>query len=211
MIDTRQRIGIGIAVGLAVAALAAVLFVPGIGCGNKDVKNIHGQANKRAVTRHKYDSLTQYLEQQRKIARAKKAKQDAADNAATKSAKSPRQLTTYRTSVAMGVWQRFIWSPSKRADNNTLTSGKRAIALKAVVSLNRRLELVIASAKDARLTSIANAASAARHDLGEVTATLSSMSFDPKIMASENALMNTLMTKARKSGLKVMPSVPGSL
>ena len=211
MTDKRQRIGIGVALALAVGALAAVLFVPGIGCGSQGVKNIHSQANKRAISRHKYDSLTQYLDAKRKQARAQKEKQAAADNAATRSSKTPRQLATYRTSVAMGVWQRFIWSPSKHTSNNTFTAGKRSIAQKAVVSLNRRLGLVASSAKSAHLTSVASAADAARHELGEVTATLSGKSFDPAVLARENDLMNALMAKARKYGLKVMPTVPSSL
>lgn len=211
MTDKRQRVGIGVALGLAVAALAAVLFVPGIGCGSKDVKNIHGQANKRAVSRHRYDSLTQYLDTQRKIAREKKAKQDAADNAAAAKAKTPRQLATYRTSVAMGTWQRFIWSPAKRASDASLSAGKRDLARKAAVSLNRRLELVVSSAEKARLGAVASAARDARHNIGEVTATLAGETFDLKILSKQNDLMNTLMAKARKAGLKAMPSVPSSL
>jgi gas vesicle protein len=206
MTEKRQRISLGIAVGLAVAALAAVLFVPGIGCGSKDVKNIHGQANLRAASRHKYDKLTQFLDGKRKQIRAQKAKTTAAT---TK--KSPRELTAYRTGVAAGTWQRYIWTPAKHAANGTLTAGKLKIAQKAAVSLNHRLELLQASASQANLGQVATAAAAARTDIGAVQATLAAKSFDPKVLGKEDQLIKQLTATARKAGLKVMLQVPPHL
>ena len=205
MTDKRQRLGLGIAIGLAVTALAAVLFVPGIGCGSKNIKNIHGQANQRAASRHKYDSLTQYLDAKRKQVRAHKAK------TTNSLKKSPRDLTAYRTGVAAGTWQRYIWTPSTHATNNTLTAGKRKIAQKAAVSLNHRLELIQASANQAKLRQIAATATAARQLLGGVQASLASKSFDPAVLAKEDKLIKQLTSEAHKAGLKIMIQVPPRL
>jgi len=204
--DKRQRIGLGIAIGLAVAALSAVLFIPGIGCGSKNVKNIHGQANLRAASRHKYDKLTQFLDGKRKQIRAQKAKTTAAT---TK--KSPRELTAYRTGVAAGTWQRYIWTPSNHAANGTLTAGKRKIAQKAAVSLNHRLELIQASATQAKLAPVSAAAVAARQQIGAVQATLASKTFDLSVLAKEDKLIKQVTSEAHKAGLKIMVQVPPRL
>ena len=209
MTDQRQKLSIGVAVALAVAALAAVLFVPGIGCGGADVSNIHKQANKRSLSRHKFQSLSEYLETQRKISRKRKAK-EAADQATTV-AKSPRELATFRTSLAEGVWQRIIWSPARQATDNTLTPGKQTLAQEAAVYLNRRLELVGKAAEQARIQPVADAAAKARHNIGALTATLSGKQFDPKVLATQNKLMDDLLAAAKKAGLKVVPTVPQHL
>ena len=205
MTDKRQKISLGIAIGLAVAALSAVLFIPGIGCGSKNVKNIHGQANQRAASRHKYDSLTQYLDAKRKQVRAQKAK------TTTSVKKSPRELTAYRTGVAAGTWQRYIWTPSNKATNGTLTAGKRKIAQKAAVSLNHRLELIQASATQAKLAPVSAAAVAARQQIGAVQATLASKTFDLSVLAKEDKLIKQVTSEAHKAGLKIMVQVPPRL
>jgi hypothetical protein len=207
--DQRQKLGIAVAVALAVAALAAVLFVPGIGCGGADVSNIHKQANKRSLSRHKFDSLSQFLDAQRKINRRRKAKEAADQNPTV--AKSPRELTTFRTSLAEGVWQRIIWSPSQRAADRTLTPGKQQLAQEAAVYLNRRLELVTKAAGQARIKSVADAAENARHNIGALTATLSGKQFDPRILDTQNRLMDALLAAAKKAGLRVVPTVPQQL
>lgn len=209
MTEQRQKLSIGIAVAIALAALATVLFVPGIGCGSTDVKNIHVEANKRAVSRHKFDSLSQYLDAQRKVDRRRKARESALLDPAA--AKSPRELTTFRTSLAEGVWQRIIWSPSTHAADSTLTPGKQKLAQEAAVYLNRRLELVSKAAGQARIPSVVTAADSARHNIGALSATLSGKKFDQRVLEAQNNLMNALLAAAKKAGLKVIPAVPQHL
>ena len=208
MTNRKQTAGLVALALVAAAALGVLLFAPGIGCQGAEISNSAKHARNSAAARHRFESLTQYLDAKKKILRKQRyaaQKKAAAERAKTA---SPTSQSAFRVGVVVGIWNRFIWSPSKSGTGGKMSSAQLQNARVANQALARRLDLLKVSALEAKLPDLATAASRARAALGQVTVDLAGSTFTPQAITAENDLIKEIMRIAKAHGLKVLPRVP---
>jgi len=208
MTKSKHTVGLVALAVVAAVALGVLLFAPGIGCQGAEMSNAAKHSRNAAAARHRYESLTQYMDAKKKILRKQRyaaQKKAAADRA---KASNPTSRSAFRVGVVVGIWNRFIWTPSKSGTGGKLSSGQLRNARVANQALARRLDLLKVSALEAKLPDLAAAAGQARAALGQVSVDLAGSTFTPQAITAENDLIKEIRRIAKAHGLKVMPRVP---
>jgi len=205
----KRSVGIAGAITVGVVALGIILFAPGIGCSGTTSSNVSKDARNRAASRHRMESLTQFLDAKAKQVRKQRAAAKAKAAAAAGTPKvDPRSQSAFRAGVSIAIWNRYVANPTSAAKSGTLSAARLARARNSAHSLDRRLILLRQSASQAKLPDLARAAAAAREDLAHVSADLAGRTFTPSVIAQETRLMRNIQAVAEKNGLKLTIKVP---
>ena len=199
-----RNVGGAILAVAAVASISVLAFAPGVGCGATSAADAAKQARERALGRHRFEAISNYLETQRKNARRAAEKRRRAAEDPNAKAVNSRAQATFRAGVVIGAWQRFIANPYKQ-NGGRFDERQAAIALRAVRGIDSKLNELASSAKAANLEGVELAARNMDDALPALGGSLKDRMIGANDFARADTLLGELQAQAREAKLPVLP------